>query len=186
LFARFILPCTPFLYRLVGAAQSKPISCKTIPVRLIGVDTSSKRVNAASLRQMTADASEALHAYRSLSGKQKEEQEKKLNNLLSKRKELLVQAMRNDTNVALLGFLPESLIQQASQAQVGDDCVEHEATVEGTLEVLHVDYDNGTSETAYYLDDANNKRLELHPRQDVSFQSGQHTPLVVAVFSYKG
>ena len=95
--------------------------------------------------------------------KSPEEAKKKLLIESSKiRKNHLVEAIRKNPDDALSSIL--SVQEDKDLRELVSNCMEKEATFEGSLEILHADFfEDKVSDTQYTLTTADNQKINLHP-----------------------
>ncbi len=84
--------------------------------------------------------------------------------IAQKRKEEMVRLMRRNPNKALEAILPRQ--EEVQIAAITKDCVEAEITTEGTLSIIHIDYNDNRASDVYTLKTSDNKIYNVFPAGD--------------------
>lgn len=92
--------------------------------------------------------------------------------IVQKRKDYLVEAIYRNPNAAIFYLLLEN--DRKVLARLTENCSETETVLEGRLEVLQVDFEDGSAETQYTLVLSDGRRITLHPALGIrtSLESG--------------
>src|SRR3989344_720381 len=85
----------------------------------------------------------------------------KLRDIAQKRKKELVQIMQRKPEQAYSLILPKE--DRVALASVITDCVEQEKTLEGELQIVHYDFEDGRTNEIYTLQTTNNKKIQVFP-----------------------
>lgn len=128
------------------------------------------------LSELTPGLSDAIRAYPSAKGRQKDQLENQIKKLSNHRKPLIIELMKENPDAALqyvLNSNNQSNIQAFSL--ISKNCVETQVTVEGELQILHADFfEDNVGVYQYSLITQDKKRILLYSakKQGKLFISG--------------
>lgn len=126
------------------------------------------------LDSATRDLTLKLHSYQKSPG---DIILKDIQELARKRKEYLVETAYRNPNAALFSTLLEN--DRNIFANITKHCSETETTLEGTLEVLHADLEDGFSDTRYTFSTPEGNTINLHPASNLHVSLESRTRIKV-------
>src|SRR3989338_3744695 len=137
----------------------------------LGEKPSSKKAKAviASLSKSTQGLSEKIRSFKRTGDK---EDLGDIRDNLEKRKNYFIEAMYRNPDAALFSILLED--DRKEIQKISENCGEHEETIEGVLDVFHIDFEDGSGQTQYTLNTEDGKAVIIHPAKGlgVSVESG--------------
>lgn len=158
------------LQKDVGTATTTPLACKEVPTEEFGfgVQRNAKITETISplLDKATGDLIKTYRIYRTTQDKNLLEG---IQRLSEARKTYFVQSLYGDPSQTLFSLLLAE--DREGISRLTRQCIEEEVTLEGIIDALHIDFEQGASETQYTLITDNGDYVMLHPA------GGLHVPL---------
>lgn len=155
---------------LVPVSGVSPLICVKDSLDLFGrmPDKSRAELSALLLDGVSRDIFKEYLAYRK---DPSQEHAKKLQELASQRKKLLVETLQRDPDAAFRSALSKD--EHDALAALTQNCIEMAESAEGKLMMRHVDVLDGTSQDSYYLLGSDGKRVTMHPAFGMKFTASE-------------
>ena len=150
------------LHKDLGTVVAVPLGCKEVPTEEFGFGVQHNLKETEAITPLLDKATrDLLNAYRIYRAAQDKNLLKEIQQFGEARKTYFVKSLYLDPSKTLFSLL---LAQDREEiSRLVPQCIEEEITLEGMIDALHIDFEEGSSETQYTLITDEGNYVTLHP-----------------------